>query len=399
MNLGERADRSEFRILLMSTGGGIGGEESFTNNLAESLHQRGWDVRVAAVSDVHREELARRGVRCEDLPIGARRPWGLLRGARALARYVSVEGIDILHAQCAGPAIMSILARKLGLLGSHGPALMWHDHGIVHYGMLARLFNRLDVSIANSDFEKRKLIAHGLRPEKVVRIHNGIDVAKLSISAEERARRRAKVRGEFSLDDHTPVAGFVGRLSPEKAPDDFVASFRYAREMLPGIRYVVIGDGVMRAQLEQAVRDMHAEEHVIMTGFRRDVPDLLCGLDVLALVSHMETFSLTTLEAMAMHLPCVVTAVGGNPEQVTDGENGRVVPDRSPSQIAEAIVDILSDPAKREAYGEAGYHRVKTYLNRDRMVHEIEGVYWGLLDKDGRSRERRSQKSPTGATV
>jgi glycosyltransferase involved in cell wall biosynthesis len=359
----------------MSTGGGIGGEESFTTNLAESLHQRGWDVRVAAVGAPHLEELRRRGLRVEHLPIDGRKLGGLYRGARALAWYAACEGIHVLHAQSAGPAVMSILARELRLFRRPRPAILWHDHGIVRYGVLSKLFNCLDISIANSDFEKRKLIAHGLRPHKVVRIHNGIDTSRLSLTAEDRAQRRARIRQELGFDDGTPVVGFVGRLSPEKAPDDFVSSFRYARKLLPEVRYLVIGDGVMRPQLEQMIRDLDAGDRVLMTGFRRDIPDLLCAVDVLALVSHMETFSLTTLEAMAMHLPCVVTAVGGNPEQVTDGENGRLVPDRNPQSLAEALVEILLQPGKQQRFGEAGFDRVHTYLNRDRMVAEIESVY------------------------
>ena len=125
--------------------------------------------------------------------------------------------------------------------------------------------------------------------------------------------------------------------------------------------------------------ELAAEDRILMTGFRRDVPDLLCALDVLALVSHMETFSLTTLEAMAMHLPCVVTQVGGNPEQVTEGENGHVVADRNPQAIGEAIADSLNDPDKRCAWGEAGYQRVRRYLNRDRMTTDIEQVYRDVL--------------------
>jgi glycosyltransferase involved in cell wall biosynthesis len=371
----DRIEPSNTRILLMSTGAGIGGEESFTANLGESLHQRGWDVRVAAVSPVHQEELRRRGLRVETLPIGGRSPRLLLAGARALARYARDERIDVLHAQCAGPAIMSILARELRFFSRPRPAILWHDHGITHYGILSKIFNRLDISIANSDFERNKLMANGLRSDRVVRIHNGIDMAKLTRTAEDRAARRSRIRAEFGLAETTPLAGFVGRLSPEKAPDDFVASFRRASELLPDIRYLVVGDGPMRPAVEEIVRGLSADGRIILAGFRRDVPDLLCAIDVLALVSHMETFSLTTLEAMASRVPCVVTRVGGSPEQVVDGENGRVVPDRSPDQIAEALVDILKDPKRREAYGAAGYERVHGYLNRDRMVDEIEAVY------------------------
>jgi glycosyltransferase involved in cell wall biosynthesis len=368
---GRRAGR---RVLLMSTGAGIGGEESFTTSLAEALCERNWDVRVAACGTPHIEELKRRGLRVESLPVASKKITGMCRGAIALARYTREESIDIVHAQSAGPAVVSILARCLQPFHKRLPAILWHDHGIVKYRMMSRIFNWLDMSIANSEFEREKLIANGLHPNKVVRIHNGVDAKRL-LKASEVSQRRAKIRYDLGFEEDTPVVGFVGRLSPEKAPDDFIESFRYARKLMPQIRYLIVGDGVMRAHLEKLIRDLDASREIIMTGFRRDVPDLMCAMDVLALVSHMETFSLTTLEAMTMRLPCVVTSVGGNPEQVTDGENGHVVPDRTPSAIAEAVVDVLSDPAKKQTFGDAGFERVRSYFNRERMVAQIEDVY------------------------
>ena len=97
------ADNRDLRVLLLSTGAGIGGEESFSTNLAEALRLRGWDVRVAATGRPHIEELKRRGLRVEELPIGGRRPLAMYRGARALAGYVARERIHILHAHSAGP--------------------------------------------------------------------------------------------------------------------------------------------------------------------------------------------------------------------------------------------------------------------------------------------------------
>jgi len=383
MNPGQDFDPSKIRILLISTGSGIGGEESFTSNLAESLHRRRWDVRVAAKSPVHQDELKRRGLPVVPLAASGRNPWKLLQGAFTLARYAAREKIHILHAQSAAPAAMCVLARRLGLFKRPRPVLIWQDHGIIYYRLVAAVANHLDMSIPVSDYEKNMLIQAGLKPHRVTRVHNGIDLARFARPADERARQRLRIRGELGLDNDVPLAGYIGRLSPEKAPEDFVRSYPYVREQLPDARFLIVGDGVMRPQIEQMIREFNAPEHIIMTGFRRDIPDLLSALDTLVQVSHADTFSLTTLEAMAMCVPCVVTGVGGFPEQITDGQNGRVLPDRHPQTVARAILDILSDPAKRQSYGQAGYQRVATYLNLDRMVNEIEQVYRDLLAERG----------------
>lgn len=372
-------DSGPTRVLLLSTGAGIGGEESSTTDLGESLMKRGLDVRVATTGETHIEELQRRGIRVERLPIGNRKPMGLLRGTRALAKYATEQQIDILHAQSAGPAIMCILAKALGMFSKPRPRIIWHDRGITQYWLLSKLFNGLDMTIANGDSERNKLISHGLRPEKVVRVHNGIDTSKLCVSDEERAKRRRTARQEFGWSDDVPVAGFVGRLSVEKAPDVLVRSFATVRQLVPETRFLVIGDGPMRQEIERLRRELGAEDRIVMTGFRRDVPVLLCGMDVLALVSNIETFGRATIEAMAMHLPCVATNVGGIPEQITDGENGHIVPPNDPESLGRAIADLLADPAKRKAMGEAGFHRVTEYFNLDRMVDEITEVYRQLL--------------------
>ena len=373
------------RVLLISTGGGVGGEESFTTLLGESLHLRGWDVRAVAKSPVHREELQRRGLRVEPLSIAGKTPWKVLQGCRVLGGYVRSEKVDVVHIQSAGPLAMCVLARRAGLLGRPRPVLLWQDHGIDHYRIVARLANHLDMTIAVADHERARLIAHGLRPERAARVHNGVDLHRFQLTPEDRTRCRRQVRHEFGLGEDAPVVGVVGRLSPEKAPDDFVRSFPHVRHQLPGVRYLIVGDGPMRPQLEDMIRDMKAEGQIVITGFRRDVQNVLCSMDVLAQVSHVDTFPLAPLEAMAMQVPCVVTAVGGNVEQVTDGVNGRIVPQRDPGALASALVDLLSDPAKRRKFGEAGHHLVHTYLNRDRMIAEIEAIYRSLLERRGQT--------------
>ena len=110
------------------------------------------------------------------------------------------------------------MGRKLGLFGKGGPALLWHDHGIVRYWWLAKLFNGLDLSIANSDFERNKLMANGLRPEKVVRIHNGIDIARLDVSAEEVRPAAAEGVPSSGCPMASPWRGSSAACCPRRPP-------------------------------------------------------------------------------------------------------------------------------------------------------------------------------------
>jgi glycosyltransferase involved in cell wall biosynthesis len=108
------------------------------------------------------------------------------------------------------------------------------------------------------------------------------------------------------------------------------------------------------------------------------VPDLLRASDLFVHPSREEGFSNAILEAMAAGLPVVACDVGGNPEAVTDGETGRMVPSRDAAAFASAIAEFLADPEKRKAMGEAGRRRAIERFSLDRMVGEMESLYESL---------------------
>jgi glycosyltransferase involved in cell wall biosynthesis len=105
------------------------------------------------------------------------------------------------------------------------------------------------------------------------------------------------------------------------------------------------------------------------------VPDLLRASDLFVHPSREEGFSNAILEAMAAGLPVVACDVGGNPEAIVDGETGRLVPPRNAVAFASAVAELLADPEKRKAMGEAGRHRATERFSLDRMVGEMESLY------------------------
>jgi glycosyltransferase involved in cell wall biosynthesis len=358
------------KILLLSTGGGIGGEETFTRNLALGLMKHGHNVRVACGGPLQKKDLENHRVPVANLQISSRIPAGIWRSARNLGRYIRKEGIDLVHCQAAGPVIMGGIIRWMHW--TNGTRWYYHAHGLQKgtYRWIPVFLNMLDFTMAVSDYEMIQLVARGVKKEKIARVHNGIDPGIYSVSPEQREKQRREIRKELDLPAGALVYGFVGRLSPEKGCDLLIPAFQRVKDRHEETRLVVVGDGIMRASLEAAIADNRLGDSVILTGFRNDIPKLLCGLDVLLTPSYKETFSLTNLQAMSAGLPLIASDVCGNPEQVVPGYTGILFEPGNPGALAEAMIAMLRRD-DRQVLGANGNHVVRTYLNSERMIKEI----------------------------
>ena len=368
--------KQTYKILLVSTGGHIGGEETFTRNLALALLKRGHQIWVAPGGDIQKKDLEKNQIPVADLPVAGRSPFGLLKGAKAISRFAETEGVDIVHCQAAGPAILGALTRWL-----HLPATkcvwIWHDHGISArtYHWIPRFLNKLDQSIANSDYELIKLLGEGVRDDKIRRIHNGVDPQLWMLPQEQIASYRVEIRKQYAIPEDAPVWGYVGRLSPEKGCDLFVPSAVRILKDNPSARFMITGDGVMKDQLQQAFAQAGIQDKVCFCGFQTEMPKYMSALDVLILPSKMETFSLTVLQSMAMGLPVVGTDVGGTPEQIAHGYDGLLFLNGDEAGLAESVNRLLSDKAYCQELGRTGQMIIRGYLNIDRMIDQIEETY------------------------
>jgi glycosyltransferase involved in cell wall biosynthesis len=138
---------------------------------------------------------------------------------------------------------------------------------------------------------------------------------------------------------------------------------------------VVVGEGVLRADLEARARRLDVEGRVIFAGFRHDLDALLPAFTVFCLSSRMEGLGTSVLDAMALGLPVVATAAGGIPEAVEDGVTGRLVPPGDAAALAAALLEVLRDPAAGRRLGEGGRRRFEERFTADRMVESTLAVY------------------------
>jgi glycosyltransferase involved in cell wall biosynthesis len=136
----------------------------------------------------------------------------------------------------------------------------------------------------------------------------------------------------------------------------------------------------MGTHLRALARELGLDPVVQFLGERRDVPALLAASDIAVHPSHEEGFSNSILEAMTAGLPLVVTAVGGNVEQVIENENGFLFPPRDAAALAAALEKLLADPALRRRMGEASRRRIETEFSIERTVAGTIAFYERLLN-------------------
>ena len=144
---------------------------------------------------------------------------------------------------------------------------------------------------------------------------------------------------------------------------------------------IIVGDGPMRVDLEKKTENFGIKGHVFFLGNRADIPDILNNIDIIAVSSLREGFSISILEAMATSKPIVATNVGGNKELVIDGVTGILVPPGDPYSLSEAIHKLIKDRKTREQMGLSARKYVEKHFSVIDMVRKTEELYDNLIKK------------------
>jgi glycosyltransferase involved in cell wall biosynthesis len=237
-----------------------------------------------------------------------------------------------------------------------------------------------DAAVANSEAGRAYLMSRGIGREKTRVIYNGVAAERVTASAKE----RAEARRELGIDEDAPVAGMVATLTPQKDWPVFLWAADIVRQALPAARFIVVGDGPLRGELERQASVLGLGEAVVFAGQRDRVAPLIGAFDVAALSScDHEGCSNYLLEAMALGKPIVATDIGGNRELVREGENGLLVPVGEPQAMAEALLTLLSDATGAKRMGAAGRARFKGGFSVPVMAGNYGRLYEELLAKKG----------------
>jgi glycosyltransferase involved in cell wall biosynthesis len=176
----------------------------------------------------------------------------------------------------------------------------------------------------------------------------------------------------------------IANLNSYKRHADVIEAASLIVSRRPRFKLVLIGEGPEQGSLERLVRERHLEQNVVLAGARPDAAALVSAFDLTVLASSKESFPNALMESMARGVPVVATRVGGVPELVRDGEDGRLVDVARPDQLAAVILELLDAPDLRRRMGAAGSARVRELFSAETMVTRTENLYLELLSSKAR---------------
>ena len=222
-------------------------------------------------------------------------------------------------------------------------------------------------------------------PDQVSLIRSGIDIARFQQFAKQihpdYQRHREEMLHELHIPQHMPIVGMVACFKPQKAPLDFVQAIKIVSEAFPDVYAIMVGDGILRPQIEDLISRYQLEHHISLLGWRNDIPKILPLLHLLVLTSRWEGLPRVCPQAMAAGLPIVATQVDGTPEAVHDGVNGFLLQPGDIEGIAEKILYLLNHPEVAEQMGQQGKQDVLEF-DIHRMVQQQEELYQSLVGKE-----------------
>jgi len=243
-----------------------------------------------------------------------------------------------------------------------------------------RLTRFADVAVANSESGREFLVSRGIGADKTRVIYNGVNSERVTTSEAEVAALRASL----GIAAEAPVIGIVASLTAPKDFPTFLRSVRIVRDSVPSARFLIVGDGPLRLELEQMASRLGLADSVLFAGHQMRVAPFIGGFDVAVLSScDYEGCSNYLLEAMGLGRPVVATDIGGNRELVRHGEAGLLVPPRDPAALAAAVLTLLDDSALASRLTDAARERLRVGFSVPTMVRQYEQLYEELLQKKG----------------
>ena len=303
-----------------------------------------------------------------------------------LARIMKRESADILFCLDHHNAVFwgSLASKMAGVrkrvLSVHSTGL-WGRRSSFSFSdrMVLPLYDRV-VALARShaDFLENK---EGIPGDKIVVIHNGVDISRFAPvgSVQERARMRV----ELNIPEQVFVVTIVAALRPEKNHEMLI---RAAAEFSGGeYLFLVVGEGGEEQRLRGLAGRLSLGDAIRFMGRRSDIPEILSASDLFLLCSHpvVETFPLSVLEAMSSGLPVVSTRVGSITTILEEGTEGLLVEPGDQNALVNAIRALREDEQMRRSIGERARRKVVERFSLDGMVERYAALFKGILSDCG----------------
>jgi len=313
-------------------------------------------------------------------------PWRDLVSYRRLLRVLGEFRPDVVHTHSAKAGILGrMAASRLGVPaivhGVHGAPL--HPYQSPPARWLIRAAERWAAAkchafVSVADAMTELMVEAKVAPrEKFVTVYSGMEVEPFLESAQHRDR----VRQELGYGPQHVVIGKVARLFHLKGHEYVIQAARQVVDAAPHARFLLVGDGILRDQLQRGIAAAGLADHFQLTGLvaPERIPPLLAAMDVVVHASLREGLARVLPQALIAGRPVVSYDVDGAREVVLPGQTGFLLPPQSVQEMAEALTQLACDAALRERLGAEGRRRFTDQFRHEQMTAQLRGLYEKLL--------------------
>lgn len=348
----------------------------------ENLHTRRWvNFFIKLGHEVHLladEHLDYPGATVHLCKIRSKMPYRLVERFRNLRKLINKEiKPDIFHAHFVthygyGGALSGFHPFVLTVWGSD--LYLVPKRSRLDYFMSRFTIKRADLITVDSRDLGNKVLELGAAPSKIHLIQFGVESQKYKYVDVSHLRNKLKI----------PANGFVvlsmRKLKPLYNHDIVIQAAKYVISEIPNCYFLIVGKGEHKNELEKLVEKMHLEKHVLILEEcpHEKVPEFLSLADVFVSIPSSDGTSVTLLEAMASALPVIVSNLASNREWVAEGENGFVIPLRSPEKLANSIIELYRDKNKMSVFGQRSAKIVAKRADHKTNMMKMEELYSSL---------------------
>lgn len=329
-------------------------------------------------------------VEAQHVPVHCLDTWSSWSPLKPLSRLISLMRqyqVDILHTQIFAADIYGRLARLLSrqfILVSTLQSSAYEPGTEYLNSAKRRLVDSLtgvwcnDAFVAVSAFVKDSAVRNlGFPEDKITIIPNSVDIEEFpEIDLQVAARKRK----ELGISPQDQVVLTVGRLDPPKGHRFLLESLAEVKRFFPAVKLLIVGDGPSRSSLESLSQQMGIADHVVFSGVRQDVKEILSLCDLFVLPTLSEGLPVALLEAMALKRACVASRIPPVEEVIQDGVSGFLVPPRCPASLAEAIIRLLRNPQQREEVGIRAWETVRERFSARKNTQSLQLLYERLAE-------------------
>jgi glycosyltransferase involved in cell wall biosynthesis len=368
-------------LLMLLYEPGPSGQGTHVLSLVEGLNRERYRIIVVCpTANVHTiERLWRAGVTVIPMPMSK------IRNAFATCRLIQIlrrEKVEIIHIHSQEAGIWGRIAAWVARV----PVVIYTPQTVdirqkrfqALYYLIERLLATVtDMLISVNDGDRVRMIDKGvISPRKIMTVYNGIEVHNYPACVDV-----SRTKEDLGIPSEGPVIAQIGRLCAQKGPRYLLEAATLVLETRPETIFLMVGEGPLRAEIEDSAKELHLSGHLLLLGWRNDVAAIIACVDVVVLSSLWEGLPYTLLEAMASGKPVVATAVNGSKELIRDGQTGLLVPPADSRALADAVLTLLDSSEVAVEMGRRAREVVGKDFSLENMVGRVDELYERLASR------------------